>query len=156
MLTIFSEYFGLSRLWSLLVSIFIFVVLFFTIFWFIHSSPPRTITITSGPAGSSFERYAERYRDLLRSNGVTLKIVESQGSVENLQRLQDPKYKVDIGFVQGGTPEATNAQQWFSLGSIAYQPLVVFYRSTNSVKLLSALNGERIAVGPVGSGTHSL
>ncbi len=156
MLTIFTEYFGLSRRWSLLASTFVVVVLCFTVFWFVHSAPPRTITITSGPVGSSWERFAERYRDLLASNGVTLKIVESQGSVENLQRLQDPAYKVDIGFVQGGTPDATNAQQLFSLGSIAYQPLLVFYRSTNSLKFLSDLNGQRIAVGAVGSGTHSL
>jgi TRAP-type uncharacterized transport system substrate-binding protein len=31
-----------------------------------------------------------------------LKILPSEGSIENLKRLTDPSFQVDIGFVQGG------------------------------------------------------
>jgi len=146
----------MSRIGSLVAAGFVTVVTGITIFWFVHSAPPRELIITSGPAGSSFERFAEGYRDQLASNGVTLKIVSSQGSVENLERLEDPAYRVDIGFVQSGTPEGTNTQKLFSLGSVAYEPLLVFYRGANSMSLLSGLNGRRLAIGAVGSGTHSL
>src|ERR1700722_9403693 len=156
MLTIFTEYFGLTRLWSLVATGLVVVVVGTAMFWFIASAPPHELVITSGPEGSTYERYAEKYQALLASNGVTLKIVPSQGSEENLERLEDNGYHVDVGFVQGGTPDGTNLDRLFSLGSISYQPLLVFYRSTNSVRLLSELNGKRIAVGAVGSGTHAL
>jgi hypothetical protein len=43
-----------------------------------------------------------------------------------------------------------------SLGSIAYQPLWVFYRSPAPINRLSELGGQRIALGAPGSGTHAL
>lgn len=155
-LTIFSEYFGLNRALSLLAVCFIGGVTCFAIFWFIRSAPPRTLTISSGPAGSTFERNAERYRTILASNGVTLKILPSQGSLENLKRLEDPAAGVDIAFVQGGVTDGTNTQNLLTLGSVAYEPLLVFYRGTAPVKMLSQLEGKRLAVGAEGSGTREL
>src|SRR5580698_2739828 len=87
--TLISEYFGLSKALSLLVVCFIVLVTGFAIFWFIHSAPPRVITITSGPPGSPFATNALKYAAILSSNGVTLNILPSQGSLENLQRLQN-------------------------------------------------------------------
>lgn len=43
-----------------------------------------------------------------------------------------------------------------SLGSVAYEPLLLFYRGAAPVDLLSDLNGKRLAIGPVGSGTRTL
>jgi TRAP-type uncharacterized transport system substrate-binding protein len=153
---VFSENFGWS--WALSVAVvgFIAVVFCTAIFWFVHSAPPRTLTITSGPAGSPFEHNAEKYRDILARNGVALKILPSQGSLENLQRLEDPASPVDIGFVQSGIADGTNSQNLVSLGSISYEPLLVFYRNATPVTILSGLAGKRIAIGPTGSGTHSL
>lgn len=153
---IFAENFGLSWGLSLALVCFTGFVSCFAIYWFIHSAPPRTITLTSGPAGSSFERNAEKYRAILARNGVALKILSSQGSQENLQRLADPAAQVDIGFVQGGISDGTNTQNLISLGNIAYEPLLVFYRGTNSVRFLSEFQGKRLAIGSAGSGTHSL
>jgi TRAP-type uncharacterized transport system substrate-binding protein len=118
------------------------------------SAPPTTITITSGPKGSVFERYATKYAALLAARGVTLRILPSHGSEENLQRLNDPSIAVDLGFVQGGVSSATG-RKLVSLGSISYQPLLVFYRG-EAIGQLSQLSGKRLAVGPVGSGTRAL
>jgi len=156
LMTIFSEYFGLSRTWSLVAVGFIAGATGLAVFWFIHSAPPRVLTITSGPTGSAFERYAHSYRDCLASNGVTLKILPSQGSLENLERLANPAVRVDAGFVQGGVARVTDTQSLVSLGSIAYEPLLVFYRGTNALKWLSQLQGRRVAIGSVGSGTRAL
>ena len=70
-------------------------------FVFLNSAPPTTLTMTSGPDGSAFRQSAERYRKILAREGVTLKIVPSQGSRDNLARLENGKEKVDIGFVTG-------------------------------------------------------
>ena len=63
---------------------------------------------------------------------------------------------MDIGFVQGGVNKGINTDKLVSLGSISYQPLFVFYRSGSNIELLSQLIGKRVAVGEVGSGTHTL
>ena len=153
---VFTENFGLSWAWSLMVVCFIGVVACLAISWFIHSAPPRNLTITSGPPGSPFAVNAEKYRAILARNGVTLTILPSQGSLENLQRLDDPKFKVDIGFVQGGISDGTNDDQLVSLGNVAYEPLLIFYRGGTNTGLLSGLAGQRLAIGAVGSGAHSL
>jgi TRAP-type uncharacterized transport system substrate-binding protein len=156
LLAIFSDNFGLSRIVSLVVVCFISLVTFLAIYWFIHSAPPRLLTITTGPAGSTFERNAERYRDILALNGVTLKILPSEGSLENLQRLENPASGVDIGFVQGGLTDATNTGNLVSLGNLFYEPLFVFYRGDTNISFISGLAGKRLAIGSAGSGTHSL
>src|SRR5438067_7978392 len=69
---------------------------------FVHPAPPTTIVMTSGADGSMFQVHAQRYAKFLARQGVTLKILPSQGSLENLRRLNDPKFTVDVGFVQGG------------------------------------------------------
>jgi len=155
-LAIFSDNFGLSRSLSLVLVCFISLVTCLAIYWFVHSAPPRVLTLTSGPPGSTFDRNAQKYREILARNGVTLKILPSQGSFENLQRLEDPASHVDIGFVQGGVSDGTNIQKLVSLGNISYEPLLVFYRDTTNIALLSGLTGKRLAIGSAGSGTHSL
>jgi len=151
-----SDNFGLSWGLSLTIVCFTSLVTCLAFYWFIHSAPPRNLILTSGPPGSSFERNAEKYRLILARNGVILKILPSQGSLENLQRLADPGSRVDIGFVQGGISDGTNCLKLVSLGNIAYEPLLVFYRGTNCIRFLSELEGKRLAVGAPGSGTHSL
>ena len=155
-LALFTENFGLSRTLSLVVVCFISLVVCLAIYWFIHSAPPRILTITSGPPGSIFERNAEKYRAILARNGVTLKILASQGSLENLERVENPSSGVDIGFVQGGVADGTNTQKVVSLGNVYYEPLLVFYRAPAPLKLLSELEGKRLAIGSVGSVSHSL
>ncbi len=124
-------------------------------FLFLNTAAPRTLTISSGPAGSSFQRTAERYQKILERDGVTLKILPSDGSTENLRRLADPKQHVDVGFVLGGAAGKQSYEQLQSLGAVAYQPLTIFYRGEKR-ELLSAFKGLRINIGPAGSGTHDL
>lgn len=154
--TLFAETFGLGRAAAFSVFLLIIAVTIFALYWFFHSGPPDTITITTGPEGSSFKKNAEKYAKILARNGVTLKILTSEGSRENLTRLADPSSRVDIGFVQGGVAEGVNTEKLVSLGSISYAPLLVFYRSDSPVELFSQFKGKRIAIGPEGSGTRSI
>src|SRR5512141_1378250 len=85
-----TEIFGLSRAVSFSAILLISLVVILAVFWFFHSAPPSTITITSGPKGSIFETIAQRYAQILASNGVKLQILRSQGSFENLKRLLNP------------------------------------------------------------------
>jgi TRAP-type uncharacterized transport system substrate-binding protein len=119
-------------------------------------APPNTITIASGPKGSNFATIAARYAVILKRNRVLLNVVETQGSLDNLNRLTDPKAHVDIALVQSGLKETNDTSDLVSLGSMFYQPLTIFYRSPKALMRLSELQGTRIAIGPEGSGTRAL
>ena len=123
---------------------------------YVRPAPPRTLTISSGPEHSTFRTTAERYRDILARSGITLKILPSKGSLDNLNRLKDPGAGVDIGLVQAGVAGTGDGGDVVSLGSVFYEPVLIFYRSGKPIELLSQLRGRRIAVGPEGSGTRAL
>jgi TRAP-type uncharacterized transport system substrate-binding protein len=119
--------------------------------YFFESAPATTITITSGPEGSVFYRNATKYAEILARSGVKLKVIPSNGSLENLQRLGNPSSHVDIGIAQAGLPPPPGL---ISLGSISYQPLLLFYRAP-ALELISDLTGKKIAIGAQGSGARS-
>lgn len=130
-------------------------VLTVLLFIYVNASAPTSITITSGPVGSVFEKNAEKYKAILAKEGVTLKVLPSEGSVENLQRLLDPKQKVDVGFVLSGEVKGTQIEHLWSLGSVSYQPLMVFYRGAEK-HLLSDFKGGKLNIDEEGSGAHDL
>jgi len=125
-------------------------------FWYVRPAPPGTITIISGPPGSVFQRTAEKYRKILVKNRVKLNILPSEGSLENLKKLNDPAVRVDVGFVQGGVSAGVPVEKLVSLGSVFLEPLVIFYRSGVSMDRISGFDGKRLAIGREGSGTHVL
>lgn len=133
-----------------------FVVLMVTlIVWVVDPAPPKTITMSAGPHDSSFLVAADQYKKILAQNGITLNVLESDGSVQNLRRLLDPKQHVDLALVQGGVADGLDTSSLMSLGSVFYIPVVVFYRGTG-ITQLSQLEGKRIAIGREGSGTRLL
>ena len=136
------------------------VLLTLAVIWvaylFVRPAPPDTLTISSGPPGSTFLLNAEKYRKILARSGVKLKVLPSEGSLDNLKKLADPKSKVDIGFVQGGISTGVNLDRLVSLGSVFHEPLALFYRSKSPATTIGELAGKRLAIGPLGSGTHVL
>jgi TRAP-type uncharacterized transport system substrate-binding protein len=150
------ETFGLSYAAAFAAALFIGLVLLLAVFWFYRAAPPKSLVITAGTPGSSFETNAYKYREILARSGITLQIVPSRGSLENLERLENPAVRVDVGFVQGGASNGPDNAKLVSLGSVSYQPLMIFHRGTNSFSMLSQFKGKRLAVGPEGSGTRAL
>jgi TRAP-type uncharacterized transport system substrate-binding protein len=128
---------------------------------FVRPAAPSAITISTGPKGSSFQRSAERYAEAFAKNGVTLRLRPSNGSLENLRRLADPASDVDVAFVQVGVklPDPgsdESRRELASLGTISRQPLYILVRGAAPPNRLSALAGQRLVVGPEGSGTRVL
>lgn len=135
---------------------------FYVAYQFVEPAPPRSMTITTGSESGAYYSYAKRYATLLAANGITLEIKTSAGAQENLERVKNGED--DIGFVQGGiqdeffdsVTEASSESSLRSLGSVAFEPLWVFYRSENRLDKLHHLRGQRIAVGEEGSGIRGL
>jgi TRAP-type uncharacterized transport system substrate-binding protein len=130
------------------------VVVLVVVNHFIEPAPPRTIFMSTGMERGSYAAYAEWYRQILAREKVRLELIPSSGSVENLKRLKDPSFKVDVGFVQGGTGSRSEAPNLLSLGALFYTPLWVFYRNPETYDDLSKLKGRKINIGPEGSGVR--
>ncbi|MFM0414663.1 TAXI family TRAP transporter solute-binding subunit [Paraburkholderia aromaticivorans] len=121
----------------------------------IQPAPPSTLTISAGPEGSTFWNAAQKYKEILARNRITLNVLSSEGSLQNLKRLSDPSSNVDVGFVQDGVAPGSASNGLMSLGSVAYVPLAIFYHGPTIMRL-SEFKGERLAVGAEGSGTREL
>jgi TRAP-type uncharacterized transport system substrate-binding protein len=154
--TALVETFGFSPKLATAFSLFLLLLAVAAAAWIVRSAPPRTLVLTSGPTGSSFARWAEDYRKELAAYGVTLEVRPSKGSQDNLKRLQTAVPRVDVGFVTGGIAPAGEVRGLVSLGSLAYQPLLIFYRNPTPLGRLSELAGKRLAIGVPGSGTRSI
>jgi hypothetical protein len=118
--------------------------------------PERTLTLATGPEGSAYRVYAERYRALLAKQGVTVRLVPTQGALDNLARLRDPGSGVSAAFIQAGTTTAEQSPGLVSLGTMFYEPLWIFCRCDAQGLEMKDVFGRHVSIGPAGSATHDL
>lgn len=150
-----AELYGSSMILFMMWLLVAVAIVCIALFTFLNSAAPTTITMAAGEEGSIYQKYALQYKKILAKQGVTLKILSSDGSIDNLKKLSDPKMKVDVGFVQSGVSKGFKVSELQSLGSVAYQPIIFFYRG-ESKHLISDFKGLRLNIGETGSGTHAL
>lgn len=125
-------------------------------FTMLQPAPPDTLVILSGPEGSSFQSTAEKYKKIIESHGVKVKVVKTDGSDENLQLLMNKKIQADVALVQNGLADKEELQSLVSLGTLYVQPILVFYRASHQIDRVTQLKGKQVAIGPEGSGTNIL
>jgi|SRR5665213_1006825 len=122
----------------------------------LHPLPPHAVTMATGPEGSSYNYYGKRYQQLMAKEGIRVVLVPTAGGVENLAKLRDSKSGVDIGLVEGGIAAETDSPELVSLGTICYEPMWLFSRKPSTDRVLFALEGKRVSVGPEGSDSRAL
>jgi TRAP-type uncharacterized transport system substrate-binding protein len=135
-------------------------LLLWLLFGVIEPPPPKTIRIATGSPNGAYTLYAKQYALALKKHGVKLEIVNSAGSLDNLQRLNDPAQKIDLAFVQGGVADAEKHPGIEALASVAYEPIWVFYNprafaNGQVPKRLGDFAGKRVAIDVAGSGTRA-
>jgi len=118
-------------------------------------TPPRSVTMAIDPEGSFNAIAAKRYSELLRRDGIDLKLVPTAGAVESVARLQDPRSGVSIAIIPSGVTDEQKSPDLISLGTLYYEPLWGFSRG-RAVRRHEDLAGLRISIGPEGSGSHLL
>ncbi len=135
------------------------LVLFFWLSWSVFALAPNHITITSGAKDGMYFNYAQRYAQALREYGLTVDVLDSAGSAQNIDRLRDTKNPAQVGFVQGGfgqidraiaSESRTNIQ---TIANVDIEPVWIFSRIKNVDSLLQ-LQGMRVSIGQVGSGSR--
>ena len=132
-------------------------------YWWLDPSPPKQVTLLTGPAQSAYAEFGKRYAKAMATYGIEVKL-PSEGSSQNLEWLAAGK--ADLGFVQGGSSAlpASGHDGLASLGSLFVEPVWLFYRTEAAQKVakdatltaLSQLRGLRVNVGTAGSGVPSL
>jgi TRAP-type uncharacterized transport system substrate-binding protein len=78
--------------------------------------------------GGSYQMLGKKYVEYFAKKGVTLELVTSAGSQENIARLSDRKDPVQAAFVQAGVYNPSGIAGIVSFGSVAYEPIWFFYR----------------------------
>ncbi len=132
------------------------MVLVWTLIAAFKPLPGRDVTIATGPPGSAYVHFAERYRQIMARDGVRLHLVPTNGAVANLELLRDPKAGVSAGFVQSGTTSEQESPDLVSLGTVFYEPMWVFCRCASLPELLRGAARPRVSTGPLGSATRPL
>ena len=113
------------------------VALLVLAYLWLDPTPPRRVTLATGPAQSAYDEFGKRYRKALAADGIEVVLLPSQGSSDNLRLLREGK--ADVGFVQGGSNERASAEEsgLESLGSLFVEPVWLFYRA-DSVRKVTA------------------
>jgi hypothetical protein len=139
------------------------VALLVLAYLWLDPTPPRRVTLATGPAQSAYDEFGKRYKKALAANGIEVTLLASEGSSANLQLLRAGK--ADLGFVQGGSGEERAETTGIeSLGSLFVEPIWLFYRQQAASKVdpagtlsaLTQLAGLRLNVGTAGSGVPLL
>lgn len=118
--------------------------------------PERTLTMATGPEGSAYRVYAERYRALLAKQGVTVRLMPTRGALDNLAQLRDSRSGVSAAFVQAGTTTEEQSPGLVSLGTMFYEPLWIFCRCDTQGLEMKDVFGRHVSIGPAGGATHDL
>ena len=135
------------------------VVISFILFRIIAPPPPKQISFASGSAGGAYAQTAEDYQAFFDAENVTLNVVNTTGSGDNLELLRAGE--VQAAIVQGGATTPEDEEVLNSLGTVFYEPLWVFFRDDTEIMNLGDLDlrnfdNVRIAAGSETSGTRML
>lgn len=129
-------------------------VIVFIAYQFVAPAPPKTLRIATASKQGAYHRLAEEYQKHFSKEKITLHLVETSGSVENLKLLAEKK--VEVAFVQGGIGSEGEYPEFEGLVSLYYEPLWIFVKKGLQVETLLQLKGKRVGIGPQGSGTRKI
>jgi TRAP-type uncharacterized transport system substrate-binding protein len=131
------------------------VVTLWAVFRALKPLPSRDLTLATGPAGSTYAGVGERYKEILARSGVRLKLVTTNGAVDNAKLLLDSRAGVAAGFVQAGTIKEKDARHLASLGTVFYEAVWLFCHCSEPPSP-SAHTTWRLSIGPQGSADRPL
>ena len=123
--------------------------------WWLQSAMPRHIVLASGLRDGIYHQYAQRYKEILAREGVTVEERMTGGAEENERLLRDPKSGVDVAFMHGGVVRPPDRGKLIMLATLYYEPLWIFYRDSVVHPHFDELRHKRLAVGSPESGVRA-
>ena len=107
------------------------------------------------PQDGLYHQYAQRYKEILAREGVTVEERMTGGAEDNEQFLHNPKSGVDVAFMHGGIVRPQERGNLTMLMALYYEPLWIFYRGPATLTQLDELRGKQVAIGSPGSGIRA-
>src|SRR5262249_34731276 len=122
----------------------------------LRTMPPHLIVMAAGREGDAYYDIGERCPAPLSNEKVKVQRGPRAGSVENLTMLRDPHSGTNVALIEDGILSAADTAGVESLGTVFYEPLWWFHKREIRGQEASRLRGQRISIGPEGSGTRAL
>jgi len=143
---------------ELRISAIVILLLLGGIIIYLKPFPFSGITIATSYKGGDWYQFGEDAIVPLKERGIHIDVVATNGTIENVEALADPKSKVNAGFVYAAALSESQQKQLYSLGSVSYDPVWIFYRNGLSSKITSIqdLTKFRVALAPKKSGSYIL
>ena len=140
---------------SKLIVIAFICALFFLIFY-LGPFPKKHIYFATSYPGSDWQTIAENTSSVLKEKGLDVTVIDTDGAIDNVIRLNDPDNEANTAFTFGAALDKNQTNGIYSLGSVIYEPIWIFYnknkiRTLNSIKDLS---GYKVGLGPAKSGSY--
>ncbi len=136
------------------IALFIAAISVYLSFRLLDPTPPKTLILATGKAGSAYEEMGKSYRKTLKESGVEVQLLASGGALENLELLKSGE--ADIGFLTMGYPAGQDAVNLRSLGAMFFEPLWVFTQDNDLLEgNLDSLRRTSISIGPSKSRSNS-
>ncbi|MEA2019508.1 MAG: TAXI family TRAP transporter solute-binding subunit [Campylobacterota bacterium] len=144
---------NLSKIWILVF--FILLIVIYIIVQLTSPVPKKEITLATGAIGSDSYAYGLSYQALLKEEGVTLKLIPTQGSLDTVGYLNTKK--ADIGFVHSGVLLNQREYNFESLATVYNEPLWIFYRNDGyDMNYIIEATGKKIGISITNDGTYDL
>ncbi len=126
-----------------------------TFFYLLGNISTKEITLVVDQKGSSWYQIAENARKYVEAKGFKYSIRTSNGTVENAMLLKDSDSGVNVAFLIPGALNPELNKSFYSLGSLDYEPIWIFYRKgLGQLSSLRDLAKFRVGVGPILSGRY--
>jgi TRAP-type uncharacterized transport system substrate-binding protein len=75
---------------------------FMVAYQFVQPAPPKHVAIGTGSKTGAYYPFGLRYSEILARDGITLEVLSTAGSIENIKLLEAEEKGVQVAFVQGG------------------------------------------------------
>lgn len=114
------------------------------------------VSIATSYKDSDWYDFGKTSATYLAKNGLNTAVVTTDGAIDNVNQLNDPKNPVNVAFTYGVALSKEQKAGISSLGSIAYNPVWIFYRKDriNNLQDLHDLANYRVGLGPTDSGSY--
>ena len=141
---------------KILTTTFILIIIGLVIY--LRPFPERQVYFLSGYPGSDWAAIANNTKEILAKNDIEMSVINTEGAIENVMELNDPKNKANAGFTYGLALHDSELNDIYSLGSVQYEPVWILYNSkkVRQIESLQDLAKYKIGIGPSKSGSHRI
>ena len=136
----------------------IFLLAVISLVIYLKPFPERQVYFATYYPSSDWSELAVSPANILKKAGIDVSVIYTDGAVDNVIRLDDPKNKANAGFTYGAALDQGQVEGIYSLGSVVYEPIWIFYRKNKAGRAgdLSGLAKLRVGLGPSKSGSYAI